>query len=96
MEFRSLGPGMAGRGGFVGWLRFGVWAGSLSPVCREGSHDGDDDDGDEVFSRLGPAPVRSIEKWPRALLRFLCDVVHSQCVAQAVSVTNKRVVSFSL
>ena len=28
----------------------GFWAGSLSPVCREGSHDDVDDDGDEVLT----------------------------------------------
>ena len=48
VENRSLGPGMAGRGvcGLAAvWV---FWAGSLSPVCRDGPHDDDDYD-DEVF-----------------------------------------------
>ena len=60
MENRSLGPGMAGRGvcGLAAvWV---FWAGSLSPVCREGSHD-DDDDGDELF-KAWTIPISAVRK----------------------------------
>ena len=46
------GPVLGSWHGRVGlWVGFGLgcWAGSLSPMCREGSHDGDDGDDDELF-----------------------------------------------
>ena len=39
----------------------GFRAGSLSPVCREGSHDDVDDDGDEVFNSVDPPRFASMK-----------------------------------
>ena len=59
MEVRSLGPGMAG-GGVCGLATvWGFWAGSLAPMCSEGSHDGDDGDDDDIFKpRTRPSSAK--------------------------------------